>query len=89
MIIFQCPICKRIRRFGKWIECKNITFTPEAEIKKMICKNCADDCTGCESLIDLERRIDKLQFCEKGVAILFLIMCLVTAFCAVSHFIGK
>lgn len=63
---------------------QNMQYVP---IIQSLCPRCGE---GLEvGLMDrfkvIEYRIERLQFCDKGVAILFLIMSLVTAFCAVSH----
>lgn len=91
-MIIQCLICEKIKHYGKWETMpKEIGNMQHVQILHSLCPDCGEDLEM--KLLDrfkaINTRINRLQFCERGVAIMFLIMCLVTSFCAFSHFLIK
>jgi uncharacterized protein YlaI len=55
-MLIQCSICKRIRKFGKWIKASEALITDSIPTKYMLCDDCKGVNGGCERLRKLERK---------------------------------
>jgi hypothetical protein len=60
-MLIQCSICKKIRKFGKWIDGSAVLLTDSnIPVKYMLCDDCKGTNGGCERLRILEEKAKRL-----------------------------